>query len=68
MMVGLSTPPFGMLLFITSGISETPLKGVMKEIVWPLAAMLLALIIITCFPETVLFLQKLAGLCNPIIN
>ena len=47
---------------------STPLKGVMKEIVWPLAAMLLALIIITCFPETVLFLQKLAGLCNPIIN
>ena len=68
MMVGLSTPPFGMLLFITSDISETPLKGIMKEIVWPLAAMLLVLIIITCFPETVLFLQKLAGLCNPIIN
>ena len=68
MMVGLSTPPFGMLLFITSGISETPLKGVMKEIVWPLAAMLLVLIIITYFPETVLFLQKRAGLCSPIIN
>ncbi len=32
MMIGLSTPPFGMLLFITSSISNTPLKGVMKEI------------------------------------
>ena len=62
MMVGLSTPPFGMLLFITSGISGTPLKGIMKEIVWPLAAMLLVLIIITYLPETVLFLPKLAGL------
>ena len=62
MMVGLSTPPFGMLLFITSGISGTPLKGIMKEIVWPLAAMLLVLIIITYLPQTVLFLPKLAGL------
>jgi TRAP-type C4-dicarboxylate transport system permease large subunit len=44
MMVGLSTPPFGMLLFITSGISGTPLKGVMKEIIWPLVVMLIVLI------------------------
>ena len=62
MMVGLSTPPFGMLLFITSGISGTPLKGIMKEIVWPLGAMLLVLAIITYVPQTVLFLPKLAGL------
>jgi tripartite ATP-independent transporter DctM subunit len=62
MMVGLSTPPFGMLLFITSGISGTPLKGVMKEIIWPLVSMLLVLIIITYFPEVTLFLPRLAGL------
>jgi tripartite ATP-independent transporter DctM subunit len=62
MMVGLSTPPFGMLLFITSGISGTPLKGVMKEIIWPLVAMILVLIIITYFPEVTLFLPRAAGL------
>ncbi|MFA6845433.1 MAG: TRAP transporter large permease [Sphaerochaetaceae bacterium] len=62
MMVGLSTPPFGMLLFITSGISGTPLKSVMKEILWPLLAMLLVLVIITYFPQVVLFLPKAAGL------
>jgi len=62
MMVGLSTPPFGMLLFITSGISGTPLKGIMKEIIWPIVAMLLVLIIITYIPQTVLFLPKMAGL------
>jgi tripartite ATP-independent transporter DctM subunit len=62
MMVGLSTPPFGMLLFITSGISGTPLKGIMKEIIWPLLAMLLVLVIITYFPEVTLFLPKAAGL------
>lgn len=62
MMVGLSTPPFGMLLFITSGISGTPLKGVMKEIIWPLAVMLIVLVLITYIPEITLFLPRAAGL------
>ncbi|MBJ2355494.1 TRAP transporter large permease [Sphaerochaeta sp. S2] len=62
MMVGLSTPPFGMLLFITSGISGTPLKGIMKEILWPLVVMLIVLVIITYFPEVTLFLPKATGL------
>lgn len=62
MMVGLSTPPFGMLLFITSGISGTPLKGIIKEIQYPLIAMLLVLVIITYIPQVVLFLPQAAGL------
>lgn len=62
MMVGLSTPPFGMLLFITAGISGTPLKGVMREIIWPLVVMLIVLIIITYFPEVTLFLPRAVGL------
>lgn len=62
MMVGLSTPPFGMLLFITSGLSGAPLKGVMKEILWPIVVMLVCLVTITYIPEVVLFLPKLAGM------
>lgn len=62
MMVGLSTPPFGMLLFITSGISGAPLKGVMKEILWPLVVMIFVLILITYIPELSLFLPRAAGL------
>lgn len=62
MMVGLSTPPFGMLLFITAGISGTPLKGIMREIIWPLVVMLIVLIIITSFPEVTLFLPRAVGL------
>ena len=59
MMIGLSTPPFGMLLFITSGISGTPLKDVIKEI-WPaLFTMLVVLVIITYFPDVVLFLPRI---------
>jgi tripartite ATP-independent transporter DctM subunit len=59
MMIGLSTPPFGMLLFITSGISGTPLKDVIKEIVGPLITMLVVLLIITYFPDVVLFLPRM---------
>ena len=59
MMIGLSTPPFGMLLFITSGISGTPLKNVIKEIIWPLLAMIIVLIVITYIPDVVLFLPRL---------
>jgi tripartite ATP-independent transporter DctM subunit len=62
MMVGLSTPPFGMLLFITSGISGTPLKGIMREILWPIIVMLLVLIVITYIPETILFLPRAVGM------
>jgi TRAP-type C4-dicarboxylate transport system permease large subunit len=59
MMIGLSTPPFGMLLFITSGISGTPLKDVIKEIWWPIVTMLLVLLIITYVPDVVLFLPRM---------
>jgi len=59
MMLGLSTPPFGMCLFITSGISGTPLKDVIKEIWWPIVVMLAVLLIITFIPQSVLFLPQL---------
>jgi len=62
MMLGLSTPPFGMLLFITSAVSNTPLKHIVKEVWWPIVAMLVVLVIITYVPDTVLFLPRAAGL------
>ena len=58
MMIGLCTPPFGMLLFITSGVSGTPLKNIVKEIWWPLAAMIAVLAILTYVPDVVLFLPR----------
>ena len=58
MMIGLCTPPFGMLLFITSGVSGTPLKDIVKEIWLPLVVMLVVLTVITYVPDTVLFLPR----------
>lgn len=61
MMIGLSTPPYGPLLFITSAVSETPLRDVIKEI-WPmLAAMLVVLLVVTYVPAVVTWLPSHIG-------
>ena len=61
MMIGLSTPPFGMLLFIVSGISDTPLDKVIKEILPMILVMLGVLFVLTYVPEIVLFLPRMAA-------
>lgn len=61
MMIGLSTPPFGVLLFITSGISGTPLKGIIKEIIPMVFVMLIVLLLVTFIPDIILFLPNLAA-------
>jgi tripartite ATP-independent transporter DctM subunit len=58
MMIGLATPPYGGLLFITSTISRTPLQDVIKEMLPMLVPMLLVLLVITYIPEVVLVLPK----------
>ncbi len=62
MMIGLSTPPFGMLLFVVSGISGTPLKAVIKEIVPMLMVLFAVLFLVTYFPPLVTFLPSLMGM------
>ncbi len=58
MMIGLVTPPYGGLLFVTSSVSGTPLKDVIKEIWLPLIAMLVVLFAITYIPDLVLFFPR----------
>ena len=59
MMIGLSTPPFGMLLFITSNISGTDLKDIIHENWYPLIAMFVVLILVTYFPIFSTYLPSL---------
>ncbi len=61
MMIGLSTPPYGMLLFVVSGISGTPLKAIIKEIIPMIFVIVAVLFLITYVPDIVLFIPKLAG-------
>ncbi|OQB20704.1 MAG: Sialic acid TRAP transporter permease protein SiaT [Firmicutes bacterium ADurb.Bin182] len=59
MMIGLITPPFGMLLFITSGLGKISLKSLIKETAPYIILEIVALAIIVVFPQTVLFLTNL---------
>jgi C4-dicarboxylate transporter, DctM subunit len=60
-MIGLITPPYGLLLFIVSNIAKTPLTAIVRDAMPFVAAMIGALAIITFFPEAVLWLPRLAG-------
>ena len=58
-MIGLITPPYGLLLFIISAISGAPLRHIIRDTMPFVYAMIVALAIITYFPETVLWLPKM---------
>jgi tripartite ATP-independent transporter DctM subunit len=61
MMIGQTTPPFGVLLFIVSGISKTPLKDVIRECLPMTFTLILVLFLITYVPQIVLFLPNVLG-------
>jgi len=61
MMIGLCTPPFGMLLFIVSGISGTPLRIVIKEIFPMILVLIIVLLMVTYIPDIVLFIPRSIG-------
>lgn len=60
-MLGLITPPYGLLLFIMKQIAEVPLRDLVRETLPFLWAMIGALAIITYFPSIVLWLPRLMG-------
>jgi tripartite ATP-independent transporter DctM subunit len=60
-MLGLITPPYGLLLFLMVKIAEVPLKDLVREVTPFLAVMIVALVLITFIPELVLSLPRLAG-------
>jgi TRAP-type C4-dicarboxylate transport system permease large subunit len=55
------TPPFGLLLFMMVRIAEVPLADLVREMLPFLGVMILALALITLFPDLVLFLPRLFG-------
>jgi tripartite ATP-independent transporter DctM subunit len=60
-MIGLITPPYGILLFVISAVSQIPLKEMIREI-WPfLGILVFALLIMILFPEIVLWAPRSLG-------
>lgn len=60
-MIGLVTPPYGLLLFMMVKIADVPLRDMVREVMPFLAAMIAALALITFVPSLVLFLPRLMG-------
>ena len=56
MMIGLSTPPFGMLLFIVTGISRAKISDVIREILPMVLLMIGELFLLVYVPQIIMFL------------
>ena len=61
MMIGLLTPPYGVLLFVLSGLSGASVKDIVRELVPFILALFVVLLLITFVPSLVLALPRLAG-------
>ena len=60
-MIGLITPPYGILLFVISAVSRIPLKDMIREI-WPfLGVLVVALFVMIMVPEIVLWAPRSLG-------
>jgi tripartite ATP-independent transporter DctM subunit len=60
-MIGLVTPPYGLLLFLMTKIADIPLRDMVREVMPFLGVMFAALALITLSPDFVLFLPRLLG-------
>ncbi|MEO1054365.1 MAG: TRAP transporter large permease [Bacteroidota bacterium] len=59
--IGLCTPPVGSVLFVGVGVAKISIQKVIKPLVPLFLAMLLALLLVTYFPEITLWLPRLFG-------
>jgi tripartite ATP-independent transporter DctM subunit len=65
MMVGLTLPPHGLLLFVMSGLTGTPLSEIFREVPPFILAMLAIVVLVTFFPDLALWVPRAAGLIKP---
>ncbi len=60
-MIGLVTPPYGILLFVINATTRIPLVEIIREIWAFIGALIFALILMILFPDIILWLPKLFG-------
>lgn len=60
-MLGLITPPYGLLLFVMTRIAGVPIREIVRDVIPFLCAMIGALALITFVPGLVLWLPRLLG-------
>ncbi|GAA3731826.1 hypothetical protein GCM10022378_20120 [Salinicoccus jeotgali] len=59
LMIGILTPPMGMALFVVSKVGDIPIHTITKGVIPFWIPLFITLLIITIFPEIVLFLPNL---------
>ncbi|SCY71076.1 TRAP transporter large permease [Paracoccus tibetensis] len=60
-MIGLITPPYGILLFVINAVAGIPLRDIILEVLPFLAVLICALLVMILVPDIVLFLPRLFG-------
>lgn len=60
-MIGLITPPYGILLFVINAVTGIPLKEIISEIWAFLGVLIIALLVMIVAPDIVLWLPRLFG-------
>jgi len=60
-MIGLLTPPYGLLLFVLANMTKQPLGAIVREALPFILMAILVLAIITAVPNSILWLPKLWG-------
>ncbi|HJR23225.1 MAG TPA: TRAP transporter large permease [Dongiaceae bacterium] len=60
-MLGLVTPPYGLLLFVMTSITGVPLRAIVRDVLPFLAVMIVSLLLITFVPGIVLWLPRVFG-------
>ena len=60
-MIGLITPPYGILLFVINAVTGIPMREIISEIWLFFGVLIVALLSLIFFPDLVLWLPKLMG-------
>ncbi|MBA4799538.1 tripartite ATP-independent transporter DctM subunit [Rhizobium rosettiformans] len=60
-MIGLITPPYGILLFVINAVTRIPLAEIIREIWLFLAALMVALLMLILVPDITLMLPRALG-------
>ena len=60
-MIGLITPPYGILLFVINAVTGISLKEIISEIWMFIFVLIIALLIMIFFPEIILWLPEMFG-------
>jgi tripartite ATP-independent transporter DctM subunit len=60
-MIGLITPPYGIVLFVINAVTGIPLRAIIAEIWLFMAVLIAALLVLILFPDIVLWLPRLLG-------